>query len=82
MYFFTRERVSEEKLCLLDIFKIGIFIKYSFKVLAISASWDKILSFSARVILESILTLFEVFRFKIFKKPLLSVTVQETSQFK
>ena len=57
-----------------DIFKIGIFIKYSLKVLAIATSWDKILSFSTRVILERILTLSEVFGFNIFRKTLLSVT--------
>ena len=39
----SRERVWVEKRCLFGIFKIGIFIKYSLKVLAISTYWDRIL---------------------------------------
>ena len=46
---------------------------YSLKVLAISKSWGRILSFSARVSLERILTLSENVSFTIFQKPLLYV---------
>ena len=45
-------------------------MKYSLKVLAISASWDRILSSSTKVILERILTLSEIFDLTIFQKTL------------
>ena len=73
--FSSREHVCVEKLHLFGIFKTGIFIKYSLKVLAISASWHKILSSSTRVILELILILSEIFGLTFFQKTLLSVTL-------
>ena len=72
--FFKRTRLCRETL-LFGIFKIGIFIKYLLKVLAIPASWDRILSSSTRVILEHILTFSEIFGLTIFQKTLLSVTL-------
>ena len=73
--FSSRERVCVEKLWLFGIFKIAIFIKHSLNVLAISASWDRILSSSTRVTLERILTLSGIFGLTIFQKTLLSVTL-------
>ena len=73
--FSSRQRVWVEKLWLFGIFKIGISTKYLLKVLAISTSWDKILSSSIRVILERILTLSEIFGLTIYQKTILSVTL-------
>ena len=73
--FSSKEIVSVEKLWLFGISKIGIFMKHSLKVLAISVSWDRILSSPTRVILERILILSEIFSLTIFQKTLLSVTL-------
>ena len=73
--FSSKEIVSVEKLWLFSISKIGIFMKHSLKVLAISVSWDRILSSPTRVILERILILSEIFSLTIFQKTLLSVTL-------
>ena len=74
----SRERLCVEKLWLFDIFKIRIFIKYSLKFFAISASWDRMLSSSTRIILECILTLSEIFGLTIFQKTRLSVALLMT----
>ena len=73
--FSSKEIVSVEKLWLFGISKIGIFMKHSLKVLAISVSWDRILSSPTRVILERILISSEIFSLTIFQKTLLSVTL-------
>lgn len=70
-----KECVWVEKRWLFGVFKIGIFMKYSLKVFAISASSNRVLSSLTRVILELILTLSEIFGFIIFPKTLVSVTL-------
>ena len=69
--FSSKEIVSVEKLWLFGISKIGIFMKHSLKVLAISVSWDRILSSPTRVILERILILSEIFSLTIFQKTII-----------
>ena len=57
------------------VFKIGIVIKCSLNVFGISTCWNRVISFSVKVILELILTLSEIFGFIIFPKTLVSVTL-------